>query len=358
MTADSPDGFATKSRVIQTARHQRSRISRIFGALCLLALIWFTVWRVQLHSQIKERLGTIRSAGLPASPQELDQWYRTVPDGDNAALVLTQAFALLRTFADRRSNEVSEPRLLDRRAPWSDETRKLITAYVAMNAEALAKAREGVQRSQCRYPVDLAYGVEADLSHLPELKRLARAGALQAALAAAEGRSQDCAEAIGLMLQLAATLDGEPTITSFLVRDSIIGTAVQTTERALNLTDREEAFIVRLAGTFAHAVKTNSLPIALIGERAMAIPIFRMSWAEIHRRDQTDTTEGDRGKYPPLAGRPAPVVWFTGILSLFPSLPSVIYEIVSKRHAGRCKALIAEPKNVFIVPHWHGQIGT
>src|SRR5882672_4630543 len=63
--------------------------------LCLL-LVWFAVWRVMLYREIDNRFSAIRAAGLPTSGQELNLWHRQVPDSENGALVLTQAFALTR----------------------------------------------------------------------------------------------------------------------------------------------------------------------------------------------------------------------------------------------------------------------
>lgn len=288
------------------------RIAKAMQACAALCLVCFAIWRAHLHYQITRQFGAIRSAGLPTSPQELNRWYAEVPETSNAGIVLDQAFKLLRTFPDKHSNDIAQARLLDRRERWPDEIHARIAEYVTMNGESLAKAREGVHRPQCRYSVDLSYGVEADLPHLAGLKSLARAAGLRAALAVKEGRQADWSSDVRLMLQLATTLDHEPTLISQLVRDSIISMAVKTTERCLSTVSSDEAG--ELIKTFAGAVRTNAFQIGLIGERASTTPAFRLSRAEWHRVGKTEEGESPKPKPPPLAGRPNPFLWLSGFL--------------------------------------------
>src|SRR5690242_7254719 len=91
--ATSPSPFARKA-------------GRVFQFIFLLVICSFTLWRVLLYCDVRGRFARIRSAGFPASGAEFNAWRRPVPDAENGALVLMQAFALVRTFSDSRSNEV------------------------------------------------------------------------------------------------------------------------------------------------------------------------------------------------------------------------------------------------------------
>ncbi len=86
------------------------------------------------------RLAAIRAAGFPTNGKELDQWYAAVPDRDNAALVLTQAFALRRNYPDNRSRAVWDFKLPKRRQSLTPEQTELLSAYVEMSSAALAQA--------------------------------------------------------------------------------------------------------------------------------------------------------------------------------------------------------------------------
>ncbi|MBP9903576.1 MAG: hypothetical protein KBH45_19135, partial [Verrucomicrobia bacterium] len=258
-----------------------------------------------------QQFASIRAAGLPASPEELDRWYAAVPEASNAAVVLAPAFELLRTFPDKRSNDIAQAKLLDRREAWSAETREQIAEYVAMNGEALAQARDGAKLPLCRYPIDLTYGLEAELPHLAELKNLARAAGLRAVSAAGKGSQADWSSDVRFILQLTTTLDHEPTLLSQLVRLSLITTAVRTTERILNSTTNSDP-AYGLIEAFAAVVSTNGIRLGLIGERACATPVFRMSWAEMDRGDKRAEDESSKTKLPPPAGRANPLFWVLG----------------------------------------------
>jgi len=198
------------------------QVSNAFKILFLLLLCGIAAWRILLYREINSRFARIRAAGLPISGSELNSWRHSVPDSENGALVLTQAFALTRTFRDKRSNEVAEPKLIDRTSPWSAENRALVAEYVQMNAEALVKVAEAFRLPQFRYPADFSFGPETELPHLRKLKDLARITSLKTALASESGRSDEWPEHVIFMVSLATTLDDEPALISHLVRNAII----------------------------------------------------------------------------------------------------------------------------------------
>src|SRR5438270_3740430 len=65
------------------------------------------VWRLHLSRDVNDQLRALRAAGMPSSGAELNNWHPPGPDAENAALVMTQAFALMRTCPGQRSNAVS-----------------------------------------------------------------------------------------------------------------------------------------------------------------------------------------------------------------------------------------------------------
>ena len=193
------------------------RIAKVFQCVVLLVLCLFALWRVLLYRDVSSQFERIRAAGYPVSGAELNDWRRPVPDPENGALVMTQAFALLRNLADARSNEPNNILYLARTNEWSAATRALVDAYVQTNAPALARAREALLLSRFRYPVDFSYGPETETPHLPGLVRIARIAALAAELDAEEGRADDWPEQVDFQLELAATLNDEPDLESWFL---------------------------------------------------------------------------------------------------------------------------------------------
>jgi len=165
-------------------------VSKAFTVLLLSLVCVFFFWRMRLYLEIDGRFARLRKAGLPTSGAELNPWRGVVPNSENGALALTQAFSLLRTFPDSRSNEIVEPRLLKRTNEWSATTRTMVADYVQLNLPALSKGREALTFRQFQFPTDFSYGPDTPVPHLAELKKLALVIALQSCLAAAEGREQ------------------------------------------------------------------------------------------------------------------------------------------------------------------------
>src|SRR5579859_2985498 len=267
---------------------------RILLVFILVVLCAFTVWRVFLYRDVHGHFSRIRAAGFPASGAELNAWRSPVPDKENGALVLTQAFALIRTFPDRRSNEVIEPKILGRTNTWTPATRAIVEAYVQTNAPALAKVHEGLLLSRFRYPVDFSYGPETPMPHLVKLREMARIVALQTAMDADARHSDDWTDKVALQLKLARTLDDEPNTVSHLVRSAMISMAVKATERSLNRNPLGSEMCRSLQDAFTQANGTNLLPRALIGERAVMIPTFRLSRAESQSFSDNEDTENQR----------------------------------------------------------------
>ena len=289
-------------------------VGRVLGFLVLLVFCLFALWRVLLYREVHSRFSKIRAAGLPVSGAELNVWRQPVPDAENGALVVAQAFTLVRNFPDRRSNEVDSPKILSRTNEWSPATRGLVEAYVQTNAPALEKVHEAFLFSRFRYPVDFSYGPESQLPHLGDLRKLARLAALEAALDADEGRADQWPKPVELQLKLAGTLDDEPDLISHLAHNTIIRMAVRAAERSLNRVSPGDQACQKLQAAFSHAGETNSLPLALIGERAAMIPIFRLSWKEIHSFSEREGEDLTCRKPQRYSGKPMFSLWLSGIL--------------------------------------------
>jgi hypothetical protein len=294
---------------------ESSPLGRVIGIgvalLVLLILCLFAGWRVVLSRDVNKQFSRIRAAGYPVSGAELNTWRPAVPDAENGALVMTQAFALLRTFPDARSNDVGQI-IVGRTNAWSAATNELVDEYLQTNNAALPKVREAIQFSRFRYPVDYSYGTETDMSHLSKLKEVARLAALGASLDGGAGRADQWPEKVKLLLKLAGTLDDEPDLISHLSRNSITSLAVKVIERNLNLVNPSDEACRRLQADLSRVGATNWLPLALVGERALHIATFRLSFKDIQSYGQNGG-EGSPPREPQRnPGKPMTLLWLTG----------------------------------------------
>jgi hypothetical protein len=142
------------------------------------------------------------------------------------------------------------------------------------------------------------------LPHLAKIKLLAQAAEYRALLAAQSGNPVESCRDIQLILGLAHSLEGEPSLISQLVRIATLAIAVNTLERVLNHANLNEKEITDLTAAFTTS-QTNLIPRAFIGERAMYIPYFRMSVAEANRITRADEEGETHPNGPPLGGKQA-----------------------------------------------------
>jgi len=251
---------------------------RGFAALVIIAIGAFIVWRVNLAHDVDTKLQAIRAAGLPTNGKELNNYYPAVPDNENAALVMTQAFALMRNYPDSRSNEVASFEMPPHGQALTAKQKQLLSDYVEMNAAALAKVNEASKLTESRYPVDFISGVKTEFPHLAPLKKLARIAAFKGLLALNVGHLNDADISIANILGIARL--NEPDLISCLVRFSIIRRATTALEHRLNAGGLKDAELIELGSAFTNSKKTNLLTRAEIGERAIGIPYFRKIGAE------------------------------------------------------------------------------
>ncbi len=221
---------------------------------------------------------------------------------------MTQAFALLRNFPDRRSNEVASFKIPPRGQSLTDEQKQLLGDYVAMNGDALAKEAEAIRLPNSRYPIDFSPGFNTLLPHLGQIKKLALISGYKALLATNSDQLMEADALVANILGIARTLDKEPALISQLVRFALDNIAVATLERRLNAGNLNEAELTNLSSALARQENNNLITKALAGERAMAIPYFRMSWAEINKLSESDEKDNNLLTGPPLPG-PQPMLF-------------------------------------------------
>jgi len=257
----------------------KRKLVRISIVLFLLALP-LVAWRIYLARVINQQLTQVRAAGLPTNGEELNQWYPAVPDNQNAALVLTQAFALRQLYPDTRSNLVFKFKLPKRGQALSREQTDLLEGYVALNEARLKKADEALQLPASRYPIDCTKLMDTLLPHLGWLKEIAELHQFKAHLELESGNGTSASSNIVTILALARTLHPEPCLISQVVKLKLIDMAFATLERRAAASAFSLPEAQNLSAAFAQADPAGSVVHGLIGDRAMTIPYFRMTRAE------------------------------------------------------------------------------
>jgi hypothetical protein len=219
---------------ITARRQQRIGIVWLLSALLTLIAV-YAGYRLYLAHKIKVKIGQIREAGFPVTTAELNKWYAAVPPENNAALILTNAFAHL-VKGNTNSPDlpiIGRGKLPPRNEPLPPEMRQAIADYVATNQVALELLEKGLALKSCRYPVDLTAGLHTLLPHLPKLKASAQLLELDALIKAEAGDLPGTTRRIEEMWALSDSLVQEPLIISQLVRIACQEIALSTLERIL-----------------------------------------------------------------------------------------------------------------------------
>lgn len=251
------------------------------AAFVIAAIAALIIWRVHLAHEVRAKLAAIRAAGLPTSGAELNAYYPAVPDNENAALVMTQAFALMRNYPDSRSNEVARFKIPPRGQSLTAAQKQLLADYVEINSNALAKVREAVKFPRSRYPVDLTPNADALLPHLPNLQKISAIVNFATALALQAQDNKQAVHLILLQFALSRTLDTEPLIISQMDRAEIFSSAGMLVQLGLNKTTFDEETLLKFAKYFGQIDKSGRSAIGFIGDRAILSPYFQANWSEI-----------------------------------------------------------------------------
>ena len=220
----------------------------------------------------EQRIAGYRAAGLPTTLAELDAWYAPVPDSENAATALLEAASAWRSTGNTNlPGTVKGSSYPKRGATWTSGMVAAVGEELASNAASLTQAYAALRRPGSRYPVDLKAGIDKNfMTHLMLAREVGHHLSLEARWAAETGDPERAANAVLALLGVARTLEDEPLILAYMIRDHINGEALQTAERVLARTSLPDARLLQLQGAFIAAEATNHLGRAFAGERCFA----------------------------------------------------------------------------------------
>ncbi len=253
--------------------------------LLVIIIAGFAVFRLVLRSRLNARLDAIRADGYPATCAELDAWYTIPESAENAADTFIDSFSHLDKWEEDEERKllpvVGQAKLPLRTEPLAEETKALITEYLADNQQALELLHKGAAIEHSRYPVDLSKGFEI---LLPDLSNI-RAGAfllkLEAVLHAENDKPEQAVDSITSAFGLARSLSKEPVLVSQLVRIACQALAVSTLEHTINRTEFTDEQLIDLSQSLVNVGNPSAMIRAFAGERCMGVSILKMPAAKI-----------------------------------------------------------------------------
>jgi hypothetical protein len=266
---------------------RKRKVLRTLLIVLVVIIAVFVCFRIVVRSKLNTRLDAIRADGYPATCAELDAWYTIPESAENAADNLTNAFSHLHKLDHEEAKfmpvigVVSFAEFPARTEPLSEETKALITEYLADNQQALELLHKGAAIEHSRYPIDLSKGFEAVIPDLSDIRESAKLLKLEAILHAENGKPQSAARSIKSTFGLARSLSKEPVLVSQLVRIACQALAVSTIEHSINRTEFSDEQLADLSQTLVNAEDPCAMTRAFVGERCIGLSIFKMPAAQI-----------------------------------------------------------------------------
>ncbi|MHC4192607.1 MAG: hypothetical protein ACYS8I_00705 [Planctomycetota bacterium] len=262
-----------------TTKRPRRRLKayHIVLIICCVILACYLLFRHSLKSHVRTKLKDIRAAGYPVTFAELDAWY-SIPDlEENAADVITNAFAYYTEWDYEKRKFlpiVGDEKLPPRTEPLADETKSLIAVYLSDNQAALELLHKGARIEHCRYPVDLSRGFDFLLHPLANIKKGVIFLHLEAVLNVENREPELAVHSIESIFGISRSLTKEPLLISQLVNIACKALAVEALERAVNRTEFTDVQLARLSDMLADARNLSTLSRAFVGEQCFAIAAF------------------------------------------------------------------------------------
>jgi hypothetical protein len=253
--------------------------------LLFIIIAGFVAFRLILKLKLHARFDAIRAEGYPATCVELDAWYTIPESAENAADTFIDSFSHYDKWEEEEERKllpiVGQAQLPLRTEPLTEETKALVTEYLADNQQALELLHKGAAIEHSRYPIDLSKGFEVLLPDLSNIRDGAKLLKLEAVLHAEDGKPEQAVDSITSIFGLASSLDKEPMLVSQLVRIACQALAASVLEYTINKTEFTDEQLVSLSGTLANAEDPSAMARAFAGERCMGISILKMPAAKI-----------------------------------------------------------------------------
>jgi hypothetical protein len=257
---------------------------RLFAVILVIAILAALFLALLPKTRVDRELSAIRATGLPATPAELHQWYKAVPDQENGALVVSAAFELYQDDAALRKLTAQEA--------FSPAREASTRHYLETNKAAIRKLRELPSFKRSRFPSDFSAGPAAKLPHLGQIQKLTFLSKVDAIDRAAQGNPGEAIAALQSSFALARTLAREPVLISQLVRLGSIYAAIEGLQSLLNQHPLSRQALLEFADLLNAAEQDSYLALhcAYVGERVNSMEMLQLTYSDLGKFSQPESS--------------------------------------------------------------------
>lgn len=248
---------------------------RVLFLLLLLVIVSVTtvLWLGSVGtSRLEAELAHIRDAGEPLTLIELAP--PPIPDADNAAPLLLEAFDLVEDEPDAWHEDITleayESDPFGQDESWYEE----LAAWVGRNKPALEKAHEAGARPACRFDLQWEKGIEMESPQVWGLLTISRLMRARAILAARDGDVDGAIATCAEMVRLAEIGLQDPLLIYLLVRAAIVDQALVTAQDVLTRGRAATGALQNLASRLSALPGREEFHRMLVGERAFGYSAY------------------------------------------------------------------------------------
>jgi hypothetical protein len=211
----------------------------------------------------------VAAPGEPTTPEELNAWYPSVPESENAALIYIKAFE---ARIQRQDLEVALPfydaKLPPPGEPLPEAMRAAMGSYLAVEAEEIRLLHETAALPKSRYPVDL-FSDEPWVDS-SKLRYSVRDLCIEALVESEHQHGDAAVQALLAALAAAVSLRAEPTFMPHHVGRACFQNVWQVLERMLSQSTLTEAQLQALSTAVGSADTFECVSRGLVGSRCFA----------------------------------------------------------------------------------------
>ena len=266
----------TDERPTSPWRHPRRWLPLLILAFILVS---FIAYRLISDAGVKKVIQQKRAQGIPMSPLELDIWYKRVPASENAGLAFESAFQTYVAPGKPDPNEMS-PHEMVLGEPLPHELAQAVATHLAANRATIEEIHAAAQLSASRYSIDLSRGFATLLPHLARLRSLAQLMRWEAIQQSARGDRVEALRALKSGAAIAASLEKEPLLISYMVRIAILNVWLRALEHIVTKHTLTDAELSELTDLLVRAEQAGRevLHRAIVGERAIGVAAFDLDY--------------------------------------------------------------------------------
>ncbi|MHC5034971.1 MAG: hypothetical protein ACYTFZ_08035, partial [Planctomycetota bacterium] len=245
----------------------------LLGLLALTASLYAGYWERRLEAKLAE----YTAAGQPVTWEDVLDRHWDLPDEENSALILLEAFWKLEQAEEAYGEHVIDRLVATARlgTQHSGQLLGILSTHASARAEALELIHEAARLPSGSYPIPTTkHPFAVSLDYLEPLREAGLLCAREAIVRAAAGDGEAASRSLGAGFRVAASVGDWPLLSEAIARFAVDQQTLEAMERSFGLCNFTAAQVRALRDELAKEGGEVSLKAGILAERAMGHYLF------------------------------------------------------------------------------------